>query len=145
MSQQFNSQVSYASQEEIEAVMRGFESCTIPPDEFKHSAHLTVALWYLSKSTEEEARDRMRAGLSRLLKHYGLQGYNETITLFWIKVVRRFLDDADESRSIADLANQLIATRGDSRLVFDYYSKELVSSQEAKTSWVEPDLKPFDF
>ena len=137
----------YQSPDEIEAVVRGFESCALQPSDLDHGAHLTVALWYLSRLTDAEATDRMRAGLYRFLDHHGIgrEKYNETITLFWIKRVRRFLDDADIARSLADLANEAIALFGDSRLAFDYYSKERINSEPAKSSWVEPDIKPLDF
>ena len=137
----------YQSPDEIEAVVRGFESCTLPPSELDHAAHLAVALWYLSRLTDAEAAGAIRKGLYRFLDHHGIgRGkYNETITLFWIKRVRRFLDDADINRSLADLANEAIARFGDSRLAFDYYSRERINSEAAKSSWVEPDLKPLDF
>lgn len=136
----------YESLDEIEAVVRGFESCGLPPSEFTHAAHLTVALWYLSRLTVPEAAGRMRAGLYRFLDHHGVGHvkYNETITLFWIKMIRKFLDEAEMNRSLADIANDMIASFSDSRLVFDYYSKERIFSEEAKGAWVEPDLKPLD-
>lgn len=137
----------YHSLDDIEAVVRGFESCTLPPSELDHGAHLTVALWYLSRLTDAEAANRIRAGLYRFLDHHGIgrEKYNETVTLFWIKMIRKFLDDADINRSLADIANEAIALLGDSRLAFDYYSKERISSETAKSAWVEPDLKPLDF
>lgn len=137
----------YESLDEIEAVVRGFESCELQPSEFTHAAHLTVALWYLSRLGAPEATARMRAGLYRFLNHHGLGNgkYNETITLFWIKVIRKFLDDADAKGSLADIANQMIASFSSSQLVFDYYSRERVFSEEAKGGWVEPDLKPLEF
>ena len=136
----------YESPAEIERVVRGFESCGLPPSEFTHAAHLTVALWYLSRLTAPEAAGRMRAGLYRFLDHHGVgQGkYNETITLFWIKLIRKFLDEADVNRSLTDIANEMIASLNDSQLIFAYYSRERLFSEEAKGAWVEPDLKPLD-
>jgi hypothetical protein len=140
-----DAQNPYASADEVETVVRGFEACTTKPSEFTHGAHLTVALWYLSGLTLAEATERMRAGLLRFLNHYGEQGYNETITIFWLRLAQRFLDDAPRESPIHELANLLMATRNNSRLVYDYYSKELLSSTEAKAQWVEPDLRPLDF
>ena len=137
----------YQSLDEIEAVVRGFESCTLLPSDLDHGAHLTVALWYLSRLTDAGAARAMRAGLYRFLDHHGIgrEKYNETITLFWVRRIRKFLNDADLNRSLADIANEAITLFGDSRLAFDYYSKERISSEAAKTAWVEPDLKPLDF
>jgi hypothetical protein len=144
------SQDFYGDDAEIEAIVRGFESCAMPDSEFSHRAHMVVALsyLYLSQLSVRQAAERMRAGLYRFLDHYGndRQKYHETITLFWIKLVRGFMNRAGtRGRHLAGLASDLAATHPDSRLIYAYYSKELLSSDEARTSWVEPDLKPLDF
>ncbi|MGB7925455.1 MAG: hypothetical protein WCF57_19610 [Pyrinomonadaceae bacterium] len=138
---------AYESLDEIEAVVGGFESCRLPPPELTHAAHLTVGLWYLSRLTVPEATARIRAGLHRFLDYHGVgrEKYNETITIFWIKLVRKFLDDAEMSRPLLDITNEAIESLGGSQLIFDYYSRERLFSDEAKTAWVEPDLKPLDF
>ena len=139
----------YKSVDEIEAVVRGFESCTTPPSEFNHRAHLTVAFAYLhlSRLTVLQALERMRIGLYRFLdhNHVAREKYNETITLFWIKLIRSFLDRTDAKRPVADIANEMIASYGNSQLIFDYYSKEILSSEKARKMWIEPDMKRFDF
>jgi hypothetical protein len=131
---------------EIEQLVESFESCTVAAAEFDHGAHLAVALWYLSEFPAPLAEERMRAGLRRYTKHHNAEAmYNETITLFWLKLVRHFLARADSTRPLAERANALLATYGSSKLAFEYYSRELIQTPEAKASWVEPDLKPLDF
>ena len=151
--------VYYQDTDEIEAVVRGFEGCSTGKDDFTHACHLTVAAWYLHNYTFEPAAARMRAGLFRFLDHHGVgqEKYNETITLFWLKVVNAFAPAQSGSRGGAtkeqglnaaqfvSLANELIQTFGDARLIFDYYSESLIRSPEAKSAWLEPDLKQFDF
>jgi hypothetical protein len=92
--------------------------------------------------TETEAVERMRAGLLRFISHHGERGYHETMTLFWLEIVREFLDQSGAGCSLPALANTLIEARGNSRLIFEHYSKELLSSEEAHRTWVEPDVKP---
>ncbi|HEX8652368.1 MAG TPA: hypothetical protein VF708_16255 [Pyrinomonadaceae bacterium] len=138
----------YESLDELEAVVRGFESCDLRPSDFTHEAHLTVALWYLSEGrTVPLAAERMRAGLFRYLDRHGpgRDKYNETITLFWIKLLRKFLDETEADRSIVETANEVSARFRDSKLIFDYYSRERLFSDKAKSAWVEPDLKPPGF
>ncbi|MDQ1524650.1 MAG: hypothetical protein QOE47_2574 [Pyrinomonadaceae bacterium] len=136
----------YRSDVEIEELVERFESCTVPTAEFGHGAHLAVALWYLSALPDAAATERMRDGLRRYTTHNNAQAaYNETLTLFWLRLVRHFLDHADAGRPLAERANELIATYRSSQLAFEYYSRALVQTPEAKTSWVEPDLKPLDF
>jgi len=151
--------VHYQNIDEIEAVVRGFEGCSTGKDDFTHAGHLSVAAWYLHRNTFEQAATRMRAGLFRFLDHHriGQEKYNETITLFWLKVVNAFALAQSGSRGgatkeqglnaaqLVSLANELIQTFGDARLIFDYYSESLIRSPEAKSAWLEPDLKQFDF
>jgi hypothetical protein len=144
-----NSKNLYANELEIERVVRGFEDCETRPEDFTHGAHLTVALWYLNRLGMSEATAKMRRNLLRFINHYKEQGYNETITVFWLRVVRRFMEasTAGEAggRSMTEMANELTANYNDSRLIYDYYSKELLSTQAAKAEFVEPDLRPLDF
>ena len=139
----------YASESEVEGVVRGFEDCTTSPSDFTHGAHLTVALWYLKRSGIMSATAMMRESLLRFINHYQKQGYNETITVFWLRVVQRFMEEAHAGgsggRSVTELANRLTAAYHDSRLIYDYYSKELLATQAAKASFVEPDLRALDF
>lgn len=151
--------VPYQNIDEIEAVVRGFECCSTGKGDFTHAGHLTVAAWYLHNYTFEEAAGKMRAGLFRFLDHHGVgrEKYNETITLFWLKVVNTFaIAQSGSSRGttkkqeltaaqLVSMANELIQTFGDANLIFDYYSDGLIRSREAKSAWLEPDLKRFDF
>ena len=136
----------YQNEKEIEAVVRGFESCATTAADFKHASHLTVAVWYLSQGSIAEALEKMRANLFRFVDHHGVsrEKYNETITLFWLKLAQKFLDQADKNSSLVETTNRLIEALGDAQSVFDYYSRERLWSPEAKRMWVEPDLKPLD-
>jgi hypothetical protein len=138
----------YAAFAEIEKLVRAFEDCSLPKTEWTHRAHLTVALWYLIHYSGREATSRIRIGIKRFNAAKGIiatptGGYHETMTLFWICIVGRYLLNADAESGLAELANAMIEKCGDKNLPFDYYSRELLFSPRARTSWVEPDLKPF--
>jgi hypothetical protein len=137
----------YLCDRDLEELVESFESCAMPPAKFDHGAHLAVALWYVSRCpSAATAAAHMREGLHRFAAHHNAQGnYNETLTLFWLKLVRHFLAQADAARPLAERANELLATYSNSKLAFQYYSRALVQTPEAKASWVEPDLKPLDF
>lgn len=130
---------------EIAELVRKFEACEVQPADFKHRHHLTVSAWYLSRLTEGEATERMRAGLLRLIKHFGVQGYNETITLFWMKRVGGLMRAMKMKGALEESLHELLERCGNSQVIFDYYSCERVNSAEAKASWVEPDFRPLDF
>jgi len=134
---------AYKNASEIEAVVHGLESCTTPASGFTHRAHLTVAVWYLSRGTIDQALLQMRASIFRFLDHLqvGREKYHETLTLFWLKLARQYLDELGPNCSLVETTNALIGSLGDSQVVYDYYSKERLWSVEAKQRWIEPDLK----
>ena len=135
----------YQSDDEIRSLVNEFEACSFHPSEFKHQQHLAVVLWYVSNLPYEEASERMKRGIQRLAASYGKTGYHETITEFWLRMVRGFLPEGERAESTARLANQLIEKYADKNLILDYYSAELLASPEAKVDWVEPDVKPLPF
>ena len=133
----------YKDVREIEAVVKGFESCATGKDDFSHLSHLTVAAYYLHDSNQLDATQRMRAGLLRFLDHHGIgrAKFHETLTIFWIRTVSGFLDRLDPTLELLELTNSVIESFGDSRLVFEYYSEECLWADETRNGWVEPDLK----
>lgn len=137
----------YQTDAEVEAVVRRFERCELPPADFKHREHLLVALCYLLRMSDEDARAHLRERINAYVVAHGVNPnlYHETITAFWLKRVRAYLGRARAGLGLAEMTNALAAECGSSRLVFDYFSKELLDSERARGGWVEPDLKPLDF
>ncbi len=130
---------------EISELVSAFEKCAFHPSAFRHHQHLAVALWYVSNFPCEEATERMKLGIRRLAETYGKTGYHETITIFWLKVVKEFFDHHHAAASLAEIANQLANRYADKTVISDYYSSGVIDSAQAKAEWVEPDLKPLDF
>ena len=85
----------------------------------------------------------MRAGLLRFLDHHGVgrAKFHETLTVFWIRTVSAFLERLDQELTLLEMTNAVIESLGDSRLVFEYYSEELLWADETRNGWVAPDLK----
>jgi hypothetical protein len=131
---------------QLEAIVRRFETCAIAPAEFSHGAHLAVALWYAAHLPSTEAAARMREGLHRFIAHHHAgDKYHETITLFWLKLVRHFLEQAGPQQPLPDVANELLARCDNSQLLYAHYSRALIQTPAAKAGWVEPDLRPLAF
>jgi hypothetical protein len=133
---------------EIEYLIREFEAGTLPKGQWTHTAHLTVACWYLICYPVPEATRRIREGIQNYNSAVGVimtrdGGYHETMTLLWIRLIRHYLSTAALERPLACLINDLLERFADKRTPFEYYSRECLLSWEARTSWVEPDLKPF--
>lgn len=137
---------AYENDADVLEVVRRFESCEYAPGDFGHKLHLTVALVYLIDSSYSEALERMRLGLRRFIGHHKLSGvYHETLTVFWVRRVRAFVEQSDRTRGLTRLANDLNDACANSRLVFDYYTKERIDSDKARAYWLDSDLKPLDF
>jgi hypothetical protein len=122
---------------EILTLVRKLEQCQLSPGEFHHRHHLAVSVVYLYATDLETALGAIRDSLNRLIAHYGLKGYHETITRFWMEQVERRLD---RKLCLAQSVEQIQAELGDKDLVYAYYSKEALNSQAAKEGWIEPDL-----
>ena len=138
---------TFRTTEDVLSLVRRFEDCTLPREEWTHAAHLTVALWHLLQYDWPEAVARVRSGIQRYNAAHGILptptgGYHETLTLFWLRRVRAFLEDGrNEARPLVALANELVAA-ADKSLPLAYYTRERLFSPEARAGWVEPDLKP---
>ncbi|HEY6118339.1 MAG TPA: hypothetical protein VIV66_00185 [Pyrinomonadaceae bacterium] len=133
----------YESETEIEEVVDGFEACTTAKNNFPHQSHLTVAVWYLYKNEIDQATEKMREGLFRFLDHHGVgrEKYNETLTIFWLKIIEQRMTEMKEDHSLLELTNSILKSLANSRIAFEYYTPAVLSSVRAKTNWIEPDLK----
>lgn len=128
---------------QIEALVRAFEECSLSAAEFDHHAHMTVALVYLDRLPSSEAFACMRERIQVFAAHHGQTAlYHETITRFWMIVLRHALDQEATSRPFPDRVHDILATWGNTSVLFRHYTKERVLSDQAKRSWIEPDLLP---
>lgn len=107
-----NTTIIYRSPSEIDSLIHAFQECSLPRSMWTHEAHLTVALWYLFYDKEQAAINALRNGIKRYNSAQGIEttkdgGYHETLTLFWVRIIRRYLAQVS-------LANGLIAKYADS-------------------------------
>jgi hypothetical protein len=111
----------YKNEQEIDAVVAGFEQCTTGKDEFTHLSHLTVAVYYLHHSTPDQAFQQMRSGLFRFLDHHGVgrTKYNEKLTLLWMALVQAVIEELDSDFSLVEVTNAVLARLSDSRIAVD--------------------------
>ena len=144
-----NTTIIYRAPSEIDSLIHAFQECSLPRSQWTHEAHLTVALWYLFYDSEQEAINAVRNGIKRYNSVQGIEttkngGYHETLTLFWVRTIRRYLADESRNRSMVNLANGLIAKYADRTLPFRYYTRSRLMSWEARINWVEPDKRAID-
>jgi hypothetical protein len=121
---------------------RALERGEIANENFHHVSHLHVAWVYLAESSSvQQAANKMRDTLRRFAVAAGKpQKYHETITLFWVHLLSHMYA-ASRRGHLEDIVNanpQLL----EKNFPLAYYSAERLFSDEARTSWVEPNLKP---
>lgn len=121
---------------------RALERGEIANEDFRHASHLHVAWVYLTESSSvRQAANKMRTTLRRFATAAGKpEKYHETITLFWVHLLSRA-----SAGSRGERLEEIV--RADPQLLeknfpLAYYSAERLFSDEARSSWVEPDLKP---
>jgi hypothetical protein len=139
----------YRTSAEVLGLVREFEACSLPRARWTHHAHLVVALWYLMRHEEAEATALIREGIKRYNESCGIKttktgGYHETITIFYSRMIAKFLSNASPDCTLMMLVNSLINLLGDKNLPLEYYSRERLMSGEARTEWLEPDLKALE-
>ena len=121
---------------------RALERREIANEDFHHASHLRVAWVYLAESLSvQQAANKMRDTLRRFAAGAGKpEKYHETITLFWVRLLSS-AQAASHGERLEDIvrANPQLLEKN---FLLAYYSAERLFSEEARSSWVEPDLKP---
>lgn len=75
----------FANDEDVHSFVRTFESCDLPPAEFRHTKHLAVGAFYVCEFGPALAREKMRESLLRYVRHLGKEHkYNEQLTMDWM-------------------------------------------------------------
>ena len=121
---------------------RAIERGEISNKNFHHASHLRIAWVYLTESSSaQQAANKMRETLRRFAAAAGKpEKYHETITLFWVHLLSGAYAACGGKRleEVVHANPQLL----EKDFPLSYYSAERLFSDEARTSWVEPDLRP---
>ena len=136
--------MKYTDENEINLLVKSFESRTVKREDWRHAEHLTVALFYLSNHDFATAYEKMRGGIFNLLKSFGVDlskemPYHETLTVFWMKTVDEFLKSKNGT-PILEIHHELIE-KFDKDYPLRFYSREILFSEVARADFIEADLK----
>ena len=110
---------TYETDDEVRAVVKGFEQCTTDKDAFSHVSHLTVATFYLRDLSPGDAFQKMRTGLLRFLNHHSIpvEKYSDEITLEWLQRIQEVLAELDPRAPLVTQVNAVIDRLADCRIV----------------------------
>ncbi len=120
-----------------------FEALEVDPQAFDHAAHIYVAWSYLQEMDLLASIDRYRSALRRLTQKFGVPDkYHETITWFYmIGVAERAVGNAASDWQAFRDANPDLFSR-DPDIVSRFYTEGRLMSDEARQTFVLPDLSP---
>ena len=137
----------FLSDEAVAHVGEGLSARTLPREEWTHEAHLAATTYLALRHPEIDLDTELRGIISSYNESVGgkntdTEGYHDTITRAYLHGIRLFLEEADRSRPIHELVNELLMTpMGRRDWPLRFWSKELLMSVEARRDFVEPDLR----
>ena len=136
----------FLSDEAVRHVGEGLLARTLPREKWTHEAHLAATTYLVLKHPELDLDVELRGIITRYNESVGTpnsdsEGYHDTITRAYLRGIRLFLEEADVTRSIHDLVNELLMTpMGRRDWPLRFWSKDRLLSVEARRGWIEPDL-----
>jgi hypothetical protein len=138
----------YKTDADVLRLVKSFEDASVSRDEWKHTEHLIVAFYYLSRHDIETATAKMRSGIFRLLTEgFGVDlskemPYHETLTIFWMRTMAGFIATSNGA-ALPDKIRELVE-KFDKDYPLRFYSREYLFSDVARAAFVEPDLEAVD-
>jgi hypothetical protein len=126
-----------------DALLAGFESCTLPAAAFRHRDHVRVAWLHLRSAPFEEASFRFCTGLRRFARAHGHAGlYHETMTWAYLALVNERMTLPPEPGGPADF--DAFAAANPDLLVHEggalarLYDPDVLASELAKRAFLLP-------
>jgi hypothetical protein len=137
----------------IDAFIAAFEDGTLPKERWTHAAHLLTGACYVHAYGEAAATDRMRERVSAYNVAVGGQntfssGYHETVTVFWIKLLRDVLASLKAQHpgiGRGELVHMAVEGLVNERNIYwEFYDFDILKSEEARRVWIWPNVRPFE-
>ena len=136
----------FTSDAEIAHLGEGLVARTLAKEEWTHEAHLGATTYLLLERPDIDLDAELPTLIRRFNESVGgvnsdTEGYHETITRAYLRGIRLFLEEADLTRPIHELVNELLLSpMGRRDWPLRFWSKERLMSVEARRHYVEPDL-----
>ncbi len=128
-----------------EAFRQAFQAGSLPPALFTHEAHLRLAWIHLKKTEPTTAIKTIRSQIIAFVEQLGAQDkYHETLTVAAVHIVHHFMSKA-QSTAFQAFIQEFPSLKSDFRgLIQSHYSQDIIWSEEAKSTYLPPDLVPFN-
>ena len=122
-----------------------FKSCELDPTLFSHEAHLRLAYILIGKYGHDKAITNVCNQLAAFVTYLGtINKYNTTLSVAAVKAVYHFMQKSKANDFKGFIAEFPQLKYEFKRLMQCHYSFDIFGSERAKTTYLQPDLKPFD-
>ena len=128
-----------------EAFELQFNSGVMPPELFTHEAHSRLAWIHLKKYGVEQAVKNVCTQLQHYTALLGASDkYHETLTIAAVRAVHHFMlkTECDDFQGFINDNPRLKYNFKD--LIFQHYATDILISETARKTYLEPELLPFD-
>ena len=128
-----------------EAFATQFKNATLEPELFSHEAHIRLAWIYIKDYGIDLAISKTCTQLINYVTHLGAKSkYNETVTVAAVKAVNHFYMKS-KSKNFKDFIAEFPRLKTNFKdLLAQHYDIDVFKSEAAKSSFLEPNLLPFD-
>lgn len=124
---------------------RLFRNCQFPVEVFNHEAHLRLAWINLSRYGPEAAVRNITTQLKVYVTFLGAEEkYHETLTIASIKAVWHFMLKSDFDNFKDFITEYPCLKYNFKELIFQHYSTDIFTSENARKKFLEPELLAFD-
>ncbi|MEM7187918.1 MAG: hypothetical protein AAF466_14820 [Bacteroidota bacterium] len=122
-----------------------FASAQLDPTLFDHEAHLRLAWLHIDRSDVDTAIHNISQQLIAYTRHLGAADkYNQTVTEAAIRAVYHFMLKST-SENFGEFMKEFPRLKTHFReLLGQHYGFNVFTSEEGKSSFIAPDLLPFD-
>ncbi len=133
------------SQLSDEVFERQFAAFELKPRLFSHEAHLRLAYIHIKKYGREQAERNMCDQIEGYALSLGITDkFNKTVTIAAVKVVDHFMRKSG-SANFKDFIKEFPRLKTNFKdLLAQHYGFNVFRDLQAKQSFVEPDLAPFE-
>ena len=126
-----------------QAFLTQFESQTLAPIHFKHLGHLRLAWLYLSSNDVETSVQLVCSGIQAYAESLGASTkFHLTITDTLVRIIAKRINRMEEKTWKLFLDENRDLVEDAMSVLLQYFSKDLLFSETARISLIQPDIKP---
>lgn len=119
-----------------------FENLSLDPAHFSHQGHLRIAWLYLQEHDLDTAVQLVCSGIKAYAESLGeSRKFNVTITDALVRLMAQRMEAMEEKEWPCFLQQNPDLGEDSLSVLLQYYSEDLLFSETARTSLVEPDIR----